>query len=82
MEFISELFSQLPPPFNMIVAVMAIIFGVGLISEVVKQVRIFADHEADRRLKREMIESGLSVEEAERIASLKVTEDYKPKKSC
>ena len=78
MEFVRELFSELPPPFNMVVVIMAIIFGVGLITELVKQARIFADHEADRRLKRDMIESGLSADEAQRIASMKITEDYKP----
>lgn len=78
MDFIRELFSQLPAPFNMVVVIIAIIFGVGLVTELVKQARIFADHEADRRLKRDMIESGLTTDEAERIASMKITEEYKP----
>lgn len=78
MDFIRELFSQLPPPFNMVVVIISIIFGVGLLTSVITQVRVFADHEADRRLKREMIEAGLSTDEAERIASMKITEDYKP----
>lgn len=82
MEFLRELFTLIPAPFNMVVAIVAIVFGVGLITELVKQARIFADNEADRRLKRDMIESGLSTDEAERIASMKITKDYKPKKDA
>lgn len=60
-------FLNVPPPFNMIVLVVAITCSLGAIKAVTKQARIFADHEADRRLKREMIDVGLSPDEAERI---------------
>ncbi len=73
-----DIVRQMPPPFNMIVLIVAIGCGVSLLTGIVKQVRIFADNEADRRLKREMIDSGLGVDEAERIASMKVTHDYTP----
>lgn len=73
--FHSTLF-QLPPPFNMIVLVVALGCLAGMVKAVAKQIRIYADHEADRRLKRDMIDSGLSVEEADRIARLEVTHDY------
>ncbi len=67
-----DLVSDMPPPFNMAVLIVAIGCGMSLLSGIVKQVRIFADNEADRRLKREMIDNGLSVEEAERIAAMKI----------
>ncbi|QDT70838.1 hypothetical protein MalM25_37940 [Planctomycetes bacterium MalM25] len=58
---------NLPVPFNMVVLIVAISCGLGAIKSVAKQARIYADHEADRRLKRDMIDIGLSAEEAERI---------------
>ncbi len=63
---------DIPPPFNMVVLIVAFGCGASVIKGVVKQVRIFADNEADRRLKREMIESGLAVDEAERIAAMPI----------
>jgi hypothetical protein len=73
-----DIIQQMPPPFNMVVLIVAIGSAASLIKGVVKQVRLFADNEADRRLKRAMIDTGLSVEEAERIASMRVTHDYTP----
>jgi hypothetical protein len=73
-----DIIQQMPPPFNMVVLIVAIGCAATVIKGVVKQVRIFADNEADRRLKRAMIDTGLSVEEAERIASMRVTHDYTP----
>ncbi len=73
MNTISEIFSQLPPPFNMIVLVVAFGCGTQVLGALFKQVRLFADHEADRRFKRDLVDSGLSVEETERIAAAKVT---------
>lgn len=65
-------FLNVPPPFNMIVLVVAITCSLSAIKAVAKQARLFADHEADRRLKREMIDVGLSPDEAERIVSAPV----------
>jgi hypothetical protein len=73
-----DLVRQIPPPFNMIVLIVAIGCSVSLLSGIVKQIRIFADNEADRRLKRDMIDSGFGADEAQRIASMKVTRDYTP----
>lgn len=67
-----DLVSVMPPPFNMVVLIVAIGCAASVVKGVVKQVRIFADNEADRRLKREMIDNGLSVEEAQRIAAMKI----------
>lgn len=68
----------LPPPFNMVVIIIALGCAASAIKGVAKQVRIYADNEADRRLKREMIEYGLSADEAQRVASMKVTHSYTP----
>lgn len=73
-----DIVQQMPPPFNMVVLIVAIGCAASVIKGVAKQVRVFADNEADRRLKRAMIDTGLSVEEAERIASMKVTHSYTP----
>lgn len=81
MEFLSNAYSELPPPFNMVVAIIAIICVVSLVGEVIKQIRLFADHEGDRRLKRDMIEAGYTSEEAQHLAELAVTRDYEPKKT-
>jgi len=78
MDAFFDIVRQMPPPFNMIVLLVAIGCGASLVKGIVKQVRIFVDNEADRRLKREMIDSGLGADEAERIASMKVTHDYTP----
>lgn len=70
---------QLPPPFNMIVLVVAL-FAVGaVIKSVAKQIRLFIDHEADRRLKRDMIEAGLTGEEARELAETQIYHDNDPK---
>ena len=71
MEAFSTLLA-LPPPFNMIVLIVALTSAASVIKGITKQVRVFADNEADRRLKRDMIESGLSVDEAAYLAETKV----------
>lgn len=63
---------NVPAPFNMIVLIVAISCSLGAIKAVAKEARIYADHEADRRLKREMIDVGLAPDEAERIVSTPV----------
>ena len=71
----------LPPPFNMIVLIIAIICSVELVKSLLKQVRRYADNEADRNLKRELFEGGASVEEAERWAAIRFAradEDERP----
>jgi hypothetical protein len=73
-----DIIQQMPPPFNMVVLIVAIGCVASVIKGVVKQARVFADNEADRRLKRAMIDTGLSVEEAERISSMRVTHSYTP----
>lgn len=73
-----DLVENMPAPFNMVVLIVAIGCAASVFKGVVKQVRIFADNEADRRLKRAMIDTGLSAEEAERVAGMKVTHDYAP----
>ncbi|MEM8866035.1 MAG: hypothetical protein AAGF31_10875 [Planctomycetota bacterium] len=69
---------RLPPPFNMIVLVVAIIFGVGLVSEVITAVRKYMSHLQDVQLKRDLVDRGLSVDEIERITNA----GKKPEKSA
>lgn len=67
-----EFMSSLPAPFNMVVAVVAIGCGAGVITTVTTQIRIYFDHEADRALKRDLVESGVDPAEAQRLVQTKV----------
>lgn len=73
-----DLIRQMPIPFNMVVLIVLIVGVSEVVKAVIKQARIYADNEADRRLKREMIEAGCSADEAQRIADLQVTKPYVP----
>ncbi|TWU00627.1 hypothetical protein Pla108_15790 [Botrimarina colliarenosi] len=73
-----DLVREMPPPFNMIVLVVAIGSAAGVVKALVKQLRVYADNDADRRLKRDLVDSGLTVPEVERIAAAKVTRDLDP----
>lgn len=81
MDFLSDAYSQLPPPFNMVVAIILIICVTSLVSDAIKQTRLYFDHEADRRLKQDMIEAGYTAEDARQLADLAITKDYEPDKS-
>lgn len=81
MDALSNAFLQVPPPFNMVIAITAIICVASLFGELIKQVRVYADHEADRRLKRDMIDAGYNSQEARDLSELAVTRDYEPQKS-
>ena len=71
MESIKELVNLLPIPFNFIIMLMAIIFGAGIITSLIKHIRKFACHRQDLVFKREMIDRGMSVEEIERLLQAK-----------
>ncbi|MEQ8849428.1 hypothetical protein [Botrimarina sp.] len=74
---------DLGPPFGMVVAIVAIACAAGVVNTISKQVRVFADHEADRRLKRDLLEAGYQTDDVEQIANLEVTAEYKkPKMSA
>lgn len=81
MDALINAFSQVPPPFNMVIAIIAIICVTNAFGEVIKQVRLYADHEADRRLKRDMLEAGYNAEEAREFSELAITQDYEPQKA-
>lgn len=66
-----ELINILPLPFNFVVILMVIIFGAGLITSLMKQIRKFACHRDELEFKREMIDRGMSVEEVERLVLAK-----------
>ena len=70
-----ELFKSLfflPPPFNMVVLIMLIIGLGSTIQAISKHLTSYADNRATERFKLELIQSGLSVEEAQQWASMKV----------
>ncbi len=73
MDAVLSTFLDVPPPFNMVVLIVVVTCSLGAVKAIAKQARIYADHEADRRLKRAMIDVGLSPEEAERITRMPVT---------
>lgn len=82
MQFLSDVFSHLPPPFNLVIGVMLIICVTSLVSDAIKQVGLYANRSADRELKREMIEAGYTPDDAARLAEMKVTEAYEPQKTA
>ncbi|MCA9230610.1 MAG: hypothetical protein KDA57_08160 [Planctomycetales bacterium] len=60
---------EMPPPFNMIVIIMMIIFGTGLVTSVVKQIRKYACYRQEVEFKRDLLDRGMTVEEVERVVS-------------
>lgn len=76
----SELFEKLfylPPPFNMVVLIVSLFAISSLLSSVVKSGLRFADRRATERFKLELVQSGISVEEAQKWVDLKVKEPIK-----
>lgn len=65
-EFFRSIFS-IDEPFNMIVAVVLIVFTAWLLGSIVEQIRKYGCHRKDVELKRELVDRGLSAEEIERI---------------
>jgi hypothetical protein len=62
---------SMPTPFNMVVVVVLIGCVAGVLSGIVKQIRMYASHRQELEFKRELVERGLSVDEIERIVSAK-----------
>ena len=74
-----EAFNSLGSPWNMIVLVV-LISGLGsVVKTIVKQTRAYASHRAELNLKRELVERGLSVDEIERIVTVKSASDAQSK---
>jgi hypothetical protein len=61
----------IPVPFNMIIVIMAIIFGTGIITSVAKQVRKYLCLREELLFKREMIDRGMSPAEVEKLVKSK-----------
>lgn len=70
MNDLQEFINLLPLPFNFVVLLMLIIFGTGIITSLMKQIRKFACHRQELEFKREMIDRGMSVEEIERLVQV------------
>jgi len=79
MKEIFDAFNSLGSPWNMIVLVV-LISGLGsVVKTIVKQTRAYASHRAELILKRELVERGLSVDEIERIVTVKSASDAQSK---
>lgn len=61
----------IPVPFNMIIVIMAIMFGTGIITSIAKQVRKYFCLREELEFKREMIDRGMTPEEIEKLVKCK-----------
>jgi hypothetical protein len=85
MSSVTELFKTIltiPPPFNMVVMVVLIVFTAGIFTSLFKQIRKYACHRQEVELKRELVERGLSVDEIERILAAGGTSASKDSGGC
>lgn len=64
---LKEFVNLLPLPFNFVLLLMLVIFGAGIITSLMKQIRKYATHRQELSFKREMIDRGMTVEEVERL---------------
>ena len=62
---------NIPPPFNMIVVIVLIVFTAWLLATIAGEIRKYACHRKDIELKQELVARGLSAEEIERIVQVK-----------
>jgi hypothetical protein len=67
----SQLVYQLGSPWSMIVLVVTISCLASVAKAIAKQSRAYGCYRVDANLKRELVERGLSVDEIERIVSMK-----------
>ncbi len=70
-----EFLNNIPTPFNMIVAIVLICSAAGVLIESAKQVRRAVCHQQEIRLKRDLLESGMTAEEIERVVRATSTRD-------
>jgi hypothetical protein len=70
-EFLESIITAIPPPFNMVVMIVLICTTAGVVTGIAKQVRKYACHREEIELKREMLESGIPVDEIERVIRAK-----------
>ena len=61
----------LPPPFNMIVWIVLIVFGTTMLSAIATEIRKYASHRHELQFKRELVEQGLAIDEIERVINAK-----------
>jgi hypothetical protein len=65
-EIIHQVFSM-PPPFNMVVVIVAVVMGTGVITSVAGEIRKYASHRESMEVIRDLAERGMSAAEIERI---------------
>jgi hypothetical protein len=68
---IIERILAIPVPFNMIIVIMAIIFGTGIITSIAKQIRKYFCLREELQFKREMIDRGMTPQEVEKLIKCK-----------
>lgn len=61
----------IPIPFNMIIVMVAIIFGTGIITSIAKQIRKYFCLREELEFKREMIDRGMTPDEVEKLVNCK-----------
>ena len=57
----------MPPPFNMVVVIVAVVMGTNVITSIAKEIRRYASHRESIEVIRELAERGMSAEEIERV---------------
>ena len=65
----TEVFTSIPSPFNMVVAIVLIATCGSVIGVLASELRKFATHRQEMEFKRDLIERGMSVEEVERLVA-------------
>lgn len=66
-----DLIRGIPTPFNMVVLIVLFSVLAGVLTTIIKQVRKYLALRYELDFKRELLDRGLSIEEIERLASVK-----------
>ncbi len=69
-----RILTVIPPPFNMVVLIVLIACLAGVLTAISKNIREYFVHRDELDLKREMIESGMSADEIERVLLTRSTD--------
>jgi hypothetical protein len=75
MNTLLRILTVIPTPFNMIVLIVLIGCIAAVAAEIAKQVRAYLVHRDELQLKRDLIESGMSAVEIERVLMTKSTNE-------
>ena len=67
----TEFLLSIPPPFNMIVAIVLICSVAGIFASIATQARKYACHRQELEFKQEMVDRGMTAEEIDQICRAK-----------